>query len=426
MWNFLTQHPRLTISMCVVGCIPLADSVLKRKATEELIRPVYAKMEVGSKPTVPLGRRNTVIDRPEVLEEVKVAIGFSQRLPAGVVASRDMDEMDNQSNSSGDLDKGKGFCVIVGPSGTGKTVCVAQICNESPKGALYFEIVCANSFTSDLAKEICMKIEPSGVIDLVLGYISNNYKLHHELPEDKDERLSVIMNVLQKAAKVFQARYKKIPVLFIDGIDVLAKKDEELVTCILSHAKYLANQNILKIVLISSEGSVMQIIRRFSGANRAPKIFEVVDVDDSRAIEFLNGNGLPDRLSKMLIDYFGGRLIYMVGSITQYNFYVKLGMRSDTEVYDKIISDLFARKLEYERYAISQKYPKSQYLLDAVSKDNVISPSVLLDAQRDREDRQLVDDTIAHLVDSNVLRYATNGLLTWNGKVEERHFKVQS
>ena len=100
-------------------------------------------------PIVPLGR---IIHRPEVLEEVKVVIGFSQRL-LGVVLSRDVNEMDNQINSSDDLDKGKGFCVIVDPCRTGKIVCVTQICNESPKGALYFEIVSANSFTSDLAKE---------------------------------------------------------------------------------------------------------------------------------------------------------------------------------------------------------------------------------------------------------------------------------
>ena len=182
MWKFLTEHPRLTLSMCIAGCALFADSFLKRKATQELIRPVYAKLEIGSKPTVPLGSINTVIHRPEVLEEMKVAIG----LP-GVVLSREVDEMENQI---GDLDKRKGFCVIVGPSGTGKTLCVTQICNESPKGALYFEIVSANDFTSNLAKGLCMKTKASGIFDLALAYISaaDNYKLYHDLPEDKDER----------------------------------------------------------------------------------------------------------------------------------------------------------------------------------------------------------------------------------------------
>ena len=57
-----------------------------------------------------------------------------------------------------------------------------------------------------------MKTEPSGIIDLALGYLSSNYKLYHELPDDKDERLSVIMNVLKKASKMFQAKYEKMPI----------------------------------------------------------------------------------------------------------------------------------------------------------------------------------------------------------------------
>ena len=228
MWNFLREHPRLTISMCVAGCMPLADCFLKRMATKGLIRPVYAKMEVGSKPL-----RSTVIGRPEVLEEVKVAIGFSQRLPG--VVSRDVDE--------DDLDKGTGFCVIVGPSGTGKTVCLTQICNESPKGALYVEIVSANNVRScegDLHENRAIRYNRFSIRIFI--------KLYHELPDDKDERLSVIMNVLKKASKMFQAKYEKMPILFIDGIDVLAKKDKDLVTFLLSHAKYLANQDILSCV----------------------------------------------------------------------------------------------------------------------------------------------------------------------------------
>ena len=166
------------------------------------------------------------------------------------------------------------------------------------------------------------------------------------------------MNVLKEASKMFQAKYKKMPVLFIDSIDVLAEEDEKLVTSLLSHAKYLANQDLLKVVLISSEGSVMPIIRRFSGANRVPKIFEITDVDDSCATEYLIGNGIPDKLSMMLINYFGGRLIYMVGSISQYNSYTKLGMTSALELYNNIISDLFARKIEDEGFAIEENIQK--------------------------------------------------------------------
>ena len=211
-----------------------------------------AKLEVSSNPRVPLGRNNNIIPRPELLDKMKMVIGFSQS---------NLDEMDG--------DEGKGFSVIVGPSGTGKTVAVTHICNESPQGVLYVEVVSANSFMFDIAKEIGMKVAPSGIIDLILGHISDSYKLYHEIPEDKDRSLATIMNILQVAAEKFYAKHGKMPFLFIDGIDILAKKNEELVTCLLSHAKYLSNHDILKVVLISSKGSVMPLIEKFSGVNRA-------------------------------------------------------------------------------------------------------------------------------------------------------------
>ena len=58
--------------MCIAGCIPIADS----RRTKQLISPVFAKLEVGSKPRVPLGRINMVIDRPEIVEKLKRVIGF--------------------------------------------------------------------------------------------------------------------------------------------------------------------------------------------------------------------------------------------------------------------------------------------------------------------------------------------------------------
>ena len=112
----------------------------------------------------------------------------------------------------------------------------------------------------------------------------------------------------------------------------------------------------------------------------------------------------------------------MVSSISRYNSYTKLGMTSALELYNNIIRDLFARKIQHERFAITGKHPKSHELLDAVSRDHIISPSDLLEKQYG-DDRQLMTNAIAHLVERNVLRYTTNGLLTWHGKVEEHHFK---
>ena len=82
----------------------------------------------------------------------------------------------------------------------------------------------------------------------------------------------------------------------------------------------------------------------------------------------------------------------MVGSISRYNSYTKLGMTSALELYNNIISDLFARKIK-EGFAIEEKYPKSHELLDAVSRDHIISPNALLGKQPG-DDRQLMTNAI--------------------------------
>ena len=75
------------------------------------------------------------------------------------------------------------------------------------------------------------------------------------------------------------SREKKIPVLFLDDVDVLAKHDPSLFTTLITLAKVLANKNELKIVLISSEGTVMSLLEDLSATNRAI-IYEVGDVED--------------------------------------------------------------------------------------------------------------------------------------------------
>lgn len=69
----------------------------------------------------------------------------------------------------------------------------------------------------------------------------------------------MVLNILKETAKCYIREKKKIPVLFLDGIDVLAKHDPKLFITLITLAKVLANNNELKIVFISSEGSVMSL-----------------------------------------------------------------------------------------------------------------------------------------------------------------------
>ena len=65
--------------------------------------------------------------------------------------------------------------MILGPSGSGKTIVVMDLCEWYPKGVLYMEVVEAAVFVEQLAECIGIRLGPSNLEDLALGYISNEY-----------------------------------------------------------------------------------------------------------------------------------------------------------------------------------------------------------------------------------------------------------
>ena len=56
------------------------------------------------------------------------------------------------------------------------------------------------------------------------------------------------LKVLEHAAKAYKKNHGKIPVLFIDSIDMLVKHDERLFATLVEHAKKLKDNKILKLV----------------------------------------------------------------------------------------------------------------------------------------------------------------------------------
>lgn len=81
------------------------------------------------------------------------------------------------------------------------------------------------------------------------------------LPQCQLDGINQVIGVLTKAATKYISKYGKAPVLFIDGIDILAKREEELCKTLITQAKILANGSKIKIVLISSEGTILPLMK---------------------------------------------------------------------------------------------------------------------------------------------------------------------
>ena len=131
------------------------------------------------------------------------------------------------------------------------------------------------------------------------------------------------------------------PVLFIDGADLLAKHDKELFVHLVAHAKCAANANILTIMFVSSKGSILPITSMLSRISRYSKLFEIMDISDKTAIEYLINHGLSKKLSIKLVSYVG-RFMYLINITHLHKMYRRVYPDvTDETLHKKLLKDMF-------------------------------------------------------------------------------------
>ena len=235
------------------------------------------------------------------------------------------------------------FRVVIGPSGCGKTSTVRELCNKFTKGVIYYEVDELSRFVWGLSKKLNMKTSPTNFMDLMLGYISKNYTHFHVLPEDQLAGIKVVFDAVEKEASRYKRKYGQIPTLFIDGVDLLAKDDKKLCCRLITLAKILANNKKLKVVLVSSEGTIMPLLEMLSAANRA-LVYEVEDIDDEKAEIYLIENGIEEDTAKKLVNLIGGRLVYLQSTIK-----IIQNTTDGKDIMESIKTKLFSRTLSSQK-----------------------------------------------------------------------------
>ena len=244
--------------------------------------------------------------------------------------------------------------------GTGKSTIVRNICNKFPEGLLYVEVSEPRKFTKHLTLALNLKIAPSGVFDIILGNYSSTYRTYCSLEENQADAFDTIMGVLKQPVIRYQLATGRVPTLFIDGADLLTKYNRDLFVRILVQAKILANDGDLTTVFVSSEGAVVPLIQETSGVSRCNKFFEVGDVDDDEGIKYLVQKGFSEELSRIFINYAGGRCIYLVNSeIHRYCATKTNPDIQDHEWYKNMIKDLFVWKLKKQLATLKLNKPHS-------------------------------------------------------------------
>ena len=212
--------------------------------------------------------------------------------------------------------------VIFGPAGKGKSNVVRQVCIEKREdqtddqdnykgvsGVIYMEIGSPYQFASHLAKACGVPVEPSWY-DAMVSKLFSSLRTNLTLPDDDVAALASILPIIAEGCKVYQNDHDQhVPVLFIDGADILAKcENKSLYKTLVDWAKKCANEDSLQIVLVSSDSHVLALDQQ-SFKSRLADLIEINDVKRDQAVKLMIEKYYFDEyFAELIFDRIGGRL----------------------------------------------------------------------------------------------------------------------
>ena len=317
-WWLLPLAGLLVSATGVVLAIAAGGVVLKFNHWRKF-RAIDSRIKKGSCPGLSVDH-NWKIDRQEVIDQVLkkfIERGSSTKL----------------------------FGVVLGPTGTGKTQLIKEVC-QSREGCLYFELKGAALFPERLANALNMRMEPT-MVDVLLGrFFPPSISGFFTLPANYLDKLMYVIDMLAERSEVFENKTGRPPCLFIDSIDLLPKhghKDEFVK--LVDIAKHCAEEGNLRIVFGCSEGHIIPLIDSDGTSSKSRvEILEILDLPYDVGMSYLHKRGLPDELSKRVIDFAGSRMLFLTRAGNTYELCESKDM---DHVFAEIIGDLhqtFVRK----------------------------------------------------------------------------------
>ena len=273
------------------------------------------------------------------------------------------------------------------------------------EGCLYFELRGAALFPESLANALDMRIEPTAM-DVLLGRFFSSTSGFYTLPADYIDRMTYVIERLAERSEVFKDKMKRSPCLFIDGVDLLPKHGHEAAFVkLVDIAKQCAEEGNLRIVFGCSEGHIIPLVNANPTSSKSQgEILEILDLPYDVGMSYLRKRGLPDELSKQVIDFAGSRMIFLSRAG---NTYKKCKNKDMGHVFAEIIGDLRQTFLQQAVDAVIDERPISVDILKQLQEfDDGIGFEVYEYSQNHEKDWKTKRKAVLHeLVNGNALRY---------------------
>ena len=234
--------------------------------------------------------------------------------------------------------------VVFGPAGTGKSNVVRTVCRREKtgrgrkdaklkgvEGVIYMEIGSPRQFPYHLAKACGVPVEPS-LWSVAIAKMFPTWKTHFTLPSNDKDALALVLPAIAEGGREYKNKHKlnHIPVLFIDGVDILAKQDKMLYLNLVDWAKKCANEDSLRIVFVCSDSHVL-VLDQQSFKSRLDTLIEIGDVGKNKAIEELmvNKYGVDNDLAEQIYEIVDGRLTDIHKFVSQWRGRMQVAVSRD-------------------------------------------------------------------------------------------------
>jgi hypothetical protein len=213
----------------------------------------------------------------------------------------------------GTTDLSASYVLVMGEHGTGKSTAVRRVVRnrKGVNGAVYVNVPSkVPLFGALMAAAVGV---PEVVVDLEAGLIR---RLNQETREVRDVPMSEEPTAswgkarlaIENAAPSFRKKYGRPAVLIIDSAERLAKHSPAFLAELQAYAKDDTDEGNLRMVFVSSDGSVLAQLNNESASSRGLDPFEVGDICDSDAVKFLVGKGVKkEQAEEAVRDITGGR-----------------------------------------------------------------------------------------------------------------------
>ena len=134
----------------------------------------------------------------------------------------------------------------------------------------------------------------------------------------------------------------------------------------------LINDKTLRIVFVSSEGSIVPRILTTSAINKCTSIQVIRDIGDEKAVEYLCDNKIPMEVAKRVVDIVVGRFVYLNMAISKQDKiingqYGKIPNVASANIANNMTEEIVTLKTKPQKVKLTSHKDAANLLLQQLS-----------------------------------------------------------